>query len=112
MSSPKPALKPKKVKKSKGTTPEVIDITKPGSDKVKIQLRHTKNQELQNSILLGETSPVVELDKINSAEGGQDMPPPDATRPSIPTSAPDEETRVATETLEALQKQLPTAGFP
>ena len=111
-SSPKPTLKSKKTKKSDGTTPEVTDITKPGGDEVNIQLRHAKDQELQDSILPGETSPVVELDKINSAEGGRDMPPPDAPGPIIPTYAPDKETRAATETLEALQRQQPTAGLP
>ena len=45
-SSQKPALKSKKTKKSEGTVPEVIDITKPGSDEVNIQLRHAKDQEL------------------------------------------------------------------
>ena len=45
-SSPKPALKSKKTKKSKGTAQEVIDITKPGSDEANIQLRHAKDQEI------------------------------------------------------------------
>ena len=85
---------------------------KPGSDEVNIQLRHTKDQELRDSVLPGETSPVVELDKINSAEGERDMPPPDAPGPIIPTSAPDGETRAATETLEALQMQQLTVDFP
>ena len=78
-----------------GTVPEVIDIMKPGSDKEKINLRHTKNQELQDSILPGETSPLVKLHKIDSAEGGGDMPPSDAPGPTIPTYAPDEKTRAA-----------------
>ena len=85
---------------------------KPGSDEANIQPRHTTDQELQDSVLPGETSPVVELDKIDSTEGGEDMPPPDAPGPIIPTYAPDEETRAATETLEALQRQQPTAGLP
>ena len=55
---------------------------------------------------------MVELDKIDPAEGGKDMLPPDATGSSIPTFAPDEETRVATETLKALQGQEQTAGLP
>ena len=40
------------------------------------------------------------------------MPPPDAPGPSIPTYAPDEETRAAAKVLEMLQKQQPTAGLP
>ena len=55
---------------------------------------------------------MVELEKIDPAEGGKDMPPPDATGSSIPTFAPDEETRAAAETLEALQGQQWTAGLP
>ena len=95
---------------------------KPGSDKANIQLRHGKDQELQDSVLPGETLPGVELDKIDPAEGGADMPPPaeggadmpppDALRPIIPTSAPDEETRAAAETLKVLQMQQPSAGLP
>ena len=69
-------------------------------------------QNIKNSILPGKTSPVVELDKIDLAEGGKDMPPPDAPGSSIPTFAPDEETRAAAETLEALQRQQWTAGLP
>ena len=55
---------------------------------------------------------MVELGKIDSAEGGKDMPPPDASGSSIPTFAPDKETRAATETPEALQGQQQTAGLP
>ena len=102
-SSLNPAPKSKKTKKSKGTAPEVIDIMKPGSDEANIKLRHAKDQELQDSILPGETLPVVELDKINLTEGGEDMPPPDAPGPIIPTYAPDEETRAATETWSAVE---------
>ena len=54
----------------------------------------------------------MELDKIDSAGGGKDMPPPDASRSGISTFAPDEETRVAAETLKALQGQQQTAGLP
>ena len=54
---------------------------------------------------------MVELDKINSAEGGSDMPPPDAPGPIIPTAVPDEETRAVAETLEVLHRQQ-TAGLP
>ena len=57
--SPKPTLKSRKPKKSKSTAPEVINIMKPGGDKAKIQLRHTKDQQLQGSILSGETLPVM-----------------------------------------------------
>ena len=55
---------------------------------------------------------MVELDKIDSAEGGEDMPPPDTPEPIIPTYAPDKETRPASETLKALQRQQPTTGLP
>ena len=54
---------------------------------------------------------MVEWDNIDSAEGGRDMPPPDTPGPIIPTSAPDEETRVAAETLEVLQRQQLTASL-
>ena len=40
------------------------------------------------------------------------MPPPDASGSGIPTSALDEETRAAAETLEALQGQQWTADLP
>ena len=92
--------------------PEVIDIMKPGSDEVEIQLRHAKDQELLDSILSGRTSLVVELGKIDSVEGGEDMPPLDAPGSGIPSFAPDEETRAAAETLKALQGQQQTAGLP
>ena len=68
-------------------------------------------QKIKNSILPGKTSPVVELDKIDLAKRGKDLPPPDAPGSSIPTFAPDEETRAAAETLEALQRQQWTAGL-
>ena len=97
-------VKSKKRKKSEGTVPEVIDITKPGSDEVNIQLRHAKDQELQDSILPGKTSAVVELDKIDSADGWRNMPPPDAPGSIIQTPTPDEETRAAAETLKVLQR--------
>ena len=48
----------------------------------------------------------MELDKINSTEGGEDIPPQDAPGPIIPTYAPDRETH------KALQRQQPTAGLP
>ena len=85
--------------------PEVIDIMKPGGDKAKTQLRYEKDQQLHGSIPSCKTSPMVELEKIDSAGGGKDMPPPDASGSGIPTFAPDENTKAATETLEALQGQ-------
>ena len=84
---------------------------KPGDGKAKTQLKHEKDQQFRGSILSSETSPIVELDKINSAEGGKDMPPPDVSGSGIPTIAPDEETRAAAETLKALQGEW-TAGLP
>ena len=42
---------------------------------------------------------MVELDKIDSTEGREDLPPPDAPEPIIPTYAPGEETRAVTGTL-------------
>ena len=54
----------------------------------------------------------MELDKIDSAEGGKDMPPPVASGSGIPTFALDEGTRAVAETLEALQGQQQTAGLP
>ena len=64
------------------------------------------------TVLHGGTLPVVELDKIHSTEGREDMPLPDAPGPIIPTYAPDEETRAAAEVLKTLQKQEPTANLP
>ena len=55
---------------------------------------------------------MVELDKIDSAEVGGDMSPPDTPGPIIPTYVPDEETRAAVETLKVLQRQQPTASLP
>ena len=55
---------------------------------------------------------MVELDKIDPAEGEKDVPPPDAPGSGIPTLAPDEETRAATEILKILQGQQWTAGLP
>ena len=78
---------------------------KPGGDEAKTELRHKEDQQLRVSIPSGKTSPVVELDKIDSAGGGKDMPPPDASGSGIPILALDEETRATTETLEALQGQ-------
>ena len=110
--APKPPQKSKKPKKSEGTAPEVINITKPEGDEAKLQLKYGKDPQLRDSILSGEILPVVELGKIDSAEGEKDMPPPDAPGSCIPTFAPDEETRAATETLKALQGYQGTAGLP
>ena len=55
---------------------------------------------------------MVELNNIHSTEGGKDMPPPDASGPTIPIYAPDEETRAAVEVLKTLQKQQPKANLP
>ena len=100
--SPKRSSKSKK-KRTEDTAPEVIDITKQGSGKA--------NMELWDFVLLGGTSPVVELDIIYSTEGVEDMPPPDAPGPIIPTYASDEETRATAEVLKTLQKQQPTANL-
>ena len=93
-SSQKSALKSKK-KKSEGTAAEIIDIMKPGSDE---------------KIKLGDSVPVVELDKIGLIGRWMDMPPPDTPGLIVPAYAPDEETKAAAEVLEMLQKQQPAAG--
>ena len=74
---------------------EIIDITKPGSDE---------------NIELGDSVPVVELDKINSIGRWKDMPPPDTPGLIVPAYAPDEETKATAEVLKMLQKQQPAAG--
>ena len=43
VSSPKPALKSKKTKKSESMAPEVIDIMKPGGGEAKTQLKHEED---------------------------------------------------------------------
>ena len=73
------ALKSKK-KKSEGTTAELIDISKPGSDE---------------NIELGDSVPVVELDKIDSSHRSKVIPSSDTQGPTVP----DEEARVAAEVL-------------
>ena len=93
-----------KKKKSEDTIPEIIDITKQGSGEANI--------ELQDSVLHGGTSPVVELDIIHSTGEGGDMPPPDIPGPTIPTHVPDEETRATAKVLKVLQKQQLTASLP
>ena len=93
VSSPKSTSKSKK-KKSEGMAAEIIDITKPGSD---------KNIELGNPV------PVVELDKIKLIGRWKDKPPPDTPGLIVPVYTPDEETRATAEVLETLQKQQPAA---
>ena len=44
--------------------------------------------------------------------GEKDIPLPSALESGVTTSTLDEETRAAAETLEALQRQSPTADFP
>ena len=82
-------------KKSEGTTAEVIDIMKPGSDE---------------NIKLGDPVPVVELDKIDSIDRLKDVPSTDTRGLTVPAYAPDEETRAAAEVLKTLQNQQPAAG--
>ena len=59
---------------------EIIDITKPESDE---------------NIELGDSVPVVELDKINLIGRWKDMPPPDTPGLIVPAYAPGEETKAA-----------------
>ena len=68
---------------------EIIDIMKPGSDE---------------NIELGDSVPVVELDKINSIGRWKDIPPPDTPRLIVPAFTPDEETKTTAEVLKTLQK--------
>ena len=77
---------PKSKKKSEGTTAELIDILKPGSD---------ENIKLEDSI------PVVELDKIDSPHKSKVIPSSDTKGPTVP----DEEARVTAEVLQTLKKQ-------
>ena len=93
-SSPKSTLKSKK-KKSEGITAEIKDIMKSGSDE---------------NIQLGDSVPVVELDKIDLIGRWKDMPPLDTPGLIVPVFAPDEETKAAAEVLKTLQKQQPAAG--
>ena len=74
---------------------EIIDITKPGSNE---------------NIKLGDSVPVVELDKINSIGRWKDIPLSDTPGLIVPAYAPDEETKAVAEVLETLQKQQPAAG--
>ena len=75
---------------------EIIDIMKPGS--------HDEN------VKLGDSVPVVELDKIDSIGRWKNMPPPDTPGLIVPAYAPDEETKAPAEVLKMLQKQQPAAG--
>ena len=74
---------------------EIIDIMKLGSDE---------------NIELGDSVPVVELDKINSIGRWKDIPPPDTLGLIVLAYAPDEETKATAEVLKMLQKQQPAAG--
>ena len=74
---------------------EIIDIMKPGSDE---------------NIKLGDSVPVVELDKLNSIGRWKDIPQPDTPGLIVPAYAPDEETKAASEVLKMLQKQQPATG--
>ena len=85
-----------KSKKSEGMAAEIIGITKPGSG--------------DENIKLGDSVPVVELDKIDSIGRWKNMPPPGTPGLIVPAYALDEETKAAAEVLKMLQKQQPTAG--
>ena len=74
---------------------EIIDIMKPGSDE---------------NIKLGDSVPVVEVDKINLIGRWKAIPPPDTPGLIVPDYAPDEETKAAAEVLKMLQRQQPAAG--
>ena len=89
-------MKSKKKKKSEGTAAEIIDITKPGIDE---------------NIKLGDSVPVVELDKIDLIGRWKDMPPPDTPGLIVPAYAPEEETKATAQVLKTLQKQQPAAGY-
>ena len=93
-SSLKSALKSKK-KRSEGMAAEIIDITKPGSG--------------DENIKLGDSVPVVELDKIDSIGRWKNMPPADTPGLIVPAYAWDEETKAAAEVFKMLQKQQLTA---
>ena len=81
------ALKSKK-KKSEGTTAELIDILNPRSDE---------------NIELGDSIPVIELNKINSPQRSKFIPSSETQGQTVQ----DEETRVVAEVLQALNKQQP-----
>ena len=83
------ALKSKK--KSNSTTAELIDILKPGNDE---------------NIKLGDSIPVVELNKIDSPHRSKVNSSSDTWGPTVP----DEEAKVIPEVLQTLNKQQPGAG--
>ena len=89
ISSLKPAPNSKK-KKSESTAAEIIDIMKPESG--------------DKNIKLGDSIPVVELDKISLTGRRKDIPPPGTPQQTVPTYAPDEETKSAAEVFKMLQK--------
>ena len=80
-----------KKKKSEGATAELIDILKPGSDE---------------NIELGDSIPVVELNKIDSPHRSKFISSSDTWGQTVQ----DEEARVTAEILQALNKQQPGAG--
>ena len=80
-----------KKKKSEGTTAELIDISKPVSDE---------------NIELGDSIPVVKLNKIDSPHRSKVIPSSDTWGRTVP----DEDTRVAAEVLQPLNKQQPGVG--
>ena len=84
-----------KSKKSEGTAAEIIDIMKPGSDE---------------NIELGDSGPVVELDKINLVGRWKDIPQSDTPGLIVPAYTPDEETKAAAEVLKTWQKEQPATG--
>ena len=85
-----------KKRKSEGMAAKIIDIMKQRSG--------------DENIKLGDSVPVVELDKIDSIRRWKNMPPPDTPGLIVSAYAPDEETKAAAEVLKMLQKQQPTAG--
>ena len=80
-----------KKKKSEGVTAELIDISKPGSDE---------------NIKLGDSIPVVKLDKFNSPHRSKVIPSSDTWGWTVP----DEEAIVTAEVLQTLNKQQPGVG--
>ena len=73
---------------SEGMAAEIIDMMKPRSG--------------DENIELGDSVPVVELDKIDSIGRWKNMPLPDTPGLIVPGYVPDEETKAAAEVLEML----------